>query len=564
MLREYQQEAVDAVRRAWEEGVNSVIVVLPTGMGKTHTFLATLAEEREAGKMERAIILAHRKELIAQPAERIERFFSGRLPPPGVVMGSQNETESEIICATVQTLARERRMRDVLRHGRITHLVIDEAHHAAASGYQEVVSMLKEANPNLRILGVTATPNRSDDAALTVFQKQVYKKTIKDAISKYKVLVPFVAMGVKLPVNISKVRIQQGDYNAGELGTVLDVDNANDVIVRTWLKHASDRLTMAFTATVAHAKHLAEAFQKEGISAEWASAETPREERDAILERFRRGETRVICNCALFTEGLDVPNISCIVMARPTQSTTVYTQAVGRGLRTYPGKTDCLILDFVPTSDKTLLTGSALLEGKSPEQRKIEERAAKQGTLLDVVGVDIRGNGIDADPDAVIIEALNLLGAAPLAWTFDGKMATAGGGQNLTMAIVAPQDDRIEKANALKAQGRWNPQWDATLARLSQFSVYAVSDANGRVVYLGSSPEWSGAVEIAQNYVEEHGDPAIARKSRSWRSDAASAGQRALMQRIGLQYRAGMTKGEASQAIAHRLAEIELKKVGAL
>jgi superfamily II DNA or RNA helicase len=527
----------------------------------THLLLSVLAAERDGGQLGRAIILAHRKELIDQPARRIEEFFLGQLPIPGIVMGGRNDAGAEVICATVQTLSRERRLREVLRHGPVTHLIIDEAHHAAASGYVEVIEHLRSVNPHLRILGVTATPNRSDAAALTVFDKQVYKKTIKDAIHNYKVLVPFVAMGIKLPVDISRVKIQQGDYSAGELGSVMDVANANDIIVETWKKHASDRLTMAFTATVAHAKHLAEAFQDHGVRAEWASADTAKEDRDAMLKRFERGETRVIVNCALFTEGLDVPNISCVLMARPTQSNTVYTQAVGRGLRTFPGKENCLILDFVPTSNKSLLTGNALLEGKPLEQRKAEDAAMKQGTILEVIGMDIQGNGIDADPDTVVMQALNLLGSAPLAWTFDGKLATAGGGQNLTLVIVSPQEDRVAKAQQLKAAGQWKPEWDASFERISAYSVYAV---NGSVSHIGSVAEWSGAVEVAQDYVEEYGDPMLARKSKSWRGDAATAGQRGMMKRLGVPYKPGMSKGEASQAIAHKMAEIELKKVGIL
>ena len=160
-------------------------------------------------------------------------------------MGGQNDASAEIVCATVQTLSRERRMRDVLQHGAISHLIIDEAHHSAADGYGAVVEALRFANPSLRILGVTATPNRADDAALEIFDQQVFKYTIKDAIHTYKALVPFVAMGVRLPVDISGVRIQQGDYSAGELGSVMDVRNANEVIIETWKEHAADRLTMA-------------------------------------------------------------------------------------------------------------------------------------------------------------------------------------------------------------------------------------------------------------------------------------------------------------------------------
>jgi len=126
------------------------------------------------------------------------------------------------------------------------------------------------------------------------------------------------------------------------------------------------------------------------------------------------------------------------MMVRPTQSSTVYIQAVGRGLRTYPGKENCLILDFVPTSNKTLLTGNALLEGKPKAQKAAEDKALQQGTILEVIGIDAQGNGIDADPDTVVMQALDLLSVQPMAWTFDGKVATAGGGASMTRVIVGP------------------------------------------------------------------------------------------------------------------------------
>ena len=560
-LRPYQVEARDATLSAWQSGAQSVIGVAATGTGKTEILLSILAAERASGNLSRAVILAHRKELIEQPRDRIAQNWAEQLPVPGVVMGGQNDASAEIICATVQTLSRERRMRDVLAHGAISHLIIDEAHHAAADGYGAVVEALRFANPSLRILGVTATPNRADDAALEIFERQVFKFTIKDAIHTLKSLVPFVAMGVRLPVDISGVRIAQGDYSAGELGSVMNVRNANEVIIETWKEHASDRLTMAFTATVEHAKNLAEAFREAGVAAEWACAETPKDERNAIIERFKAGQTPVLVNVALWTEGLDVPNISCVMMVRPTQSSTVYIQAVGRGLRTYPGKENCLILDFVPTSNKTLLTGNALLEGKPKAQKNAEEKALQQGTILEVIGIDAQGNGIDADPDTVVMQALDLLAVQPMAWTFDGKLATAGGGANLTMVIVAPQTERIARAAELKNAGHWRAEWNADFERVSQYSVYVV---NGVVNYLGGAPEWDGAVVVAQEYVEKHGDPTLAQRAKRWRYEASTAGQRGMMHRLNLPYKAGMTKGQCSQAIAHKLAELELKKVGIL
>ena len=165
-LRPYQIEARDATLSAWQSGDSSVIGVAATGLGKTEILLSVLAAERASGNLSRAVILAHRKELIEQPRDRIARNWSDQLPVPGVVMGGQNDASAEIVCATVQTLSRERRMRDVLQHGAISHLIIDEAHHAAADGYGAVVDAVSYTHlpaplPACRLWRKTASGERT-------------------------------------------------------------------------------------------------------------------------------------------------------------------------------------------------------------------------------------------------------------------------------------------------------------------------------------------------------------------------------------------------------------------
>jgi len=561
-LRPYQTEAISAIRGDWSKGHQSVLLVSSTGTGKTEMLLGTLAEERRAGNLGRALFVAHRKELIDQPRERIERHWSDQLPIPGVVMADRNEPEAQFVCATVQTIAKEHRLNAILQAGPITHLIIDEAHHAVAADYMGVIGAVKAHNPTVRILGVTATPQRADDIGLiNVFERVSYRITTKDAISKLKCLTPFVAVGVKLPVDISGVKDVGGDYSEGALGRVMDVDNANQIIVKTWEAQAKTRPTMAFTATVEHARHLAEEFVAAGYRAAWVSGATPKAEREKVIADYKAGALQIITNCAVFTEGFDAPSTSCVIMARPTKSDTVYIQAVGRGLRLYPGKTDCLILDFVPDGGKSLVMGGSILGGKPKDQREAETLAAKEGVILDAFGLDSEGNGLDGDPDQVVMKALDLFAKAPVPWTFDGSLATAAGGQDLTVAITVPQDDRIAKADALKAAGQWRPEWDRRYEALKGFSVYAV---NGEVIALGVAETWEDAQTIAQDYIEEHGDPKLSRKRESWRKEAATAAQRGKMRWIGVPYRAGMKKGEAAQAITHRLAQIELEKKGVI
>ena len=555
-LRPYQIEAKHSVREGWRNGVLGQLVVMTMGMGKTEVFLSTLADELADGLLDRALIIAHRKELIDQPATRIERHWNHALPIPGIVMADRNDTDAKLVCATIQTLNAQGRLAELLRYGAFSHVVIDEAHHATATSYTAIVKQLREARSNLRLLGVTATPKRTDgDGLRKVFDRVAFKATIKDGISKYKALSPFIALGVELPVDISKVEITGDDYNADQLGTVLDANNVLDLVFETWQKHAGDRPTMIFTASVAQARHLAEFFRERDVAAQWASGETPKAERGQIIADYMAGQLQVIVNCALWTEGFDAPRTSCVAMVRPTRSDTVYLQAVGRGLRLAEGKTDCTILDFVPLGGRDLIMAGDLL-GKPKSQVRREQKGMEQGTILEAFGITADGVGIDGDPDDVIVRALDLFAQAPIQWTFDGAISTAGIGNNLSVAVVSPQQKRIEQARRLKDAGEWRPDWDVTLKQLASYQVYAI---NGVCIPLGMADTWDDAVGLAAQYAEEHGDPTLSRRTSAWRTQPPSDKQRQFAQQLSV-YRPNMSRGQVAQAITHALALQAMRK----
>lgn len=560
-LRTYQTDAIKAILAEWARGVHSTMVAMATGTGKTETFLGALSSEQEAGNLSRALIIAHRKELVEQPRDRVARNWSHILPVPGIVMANQNDTVAQIVVATVQTLQSERRLAELLSHGVFSHVIIDECHHAVAPTYRSLIDALRVANPSMRLLGATATPKRTDGEGLRrVFNSVAYKISIKDAITKLKCLVPFMALGVQLPVDISGVSITGGDYNEEELGSVLMVDNAEEVIVETWRKHASGRQTMTFTASVAQAQSLSGAFNRAGIQAGWASGTSSRADRELVVNRYRAGELQVLVNCALWTEGVDIPETSCVAMVRPTRSDSVYVQAVGRGLRLAPGKTDCLILDFVPIGGRDLCLAGDLL-GKPKEQKVAEQKAEDAGIILSAFGLASDGRGIDGDPDEVIVTALDLFAKqSDVKWTFDGRVSTASAGDKLSVAIVAPQKERIAKANQLRESGQWSKEWESAFEQIQRYHVYAI---NGSVERLVSAEDWQSALEVAENYIDENGDAALAKKARSWRIQPASPKQAALGIKIGV-YREGISRGELAQAITHKFALSALRRSGAL
>lgn len=561
-LRPYQVEAVNSVIQAWHNGVHSQLVAMATGLGKTEVLLSILAEERAAHRLSRALVIAHRKELIEQPAERIARHWADKLPTPGIVMAERNEYGAQIVIATIQTLGAAGRLEQLLKAGAFSHVIIDEAHHAVAESYVNVIAALRIANPHLYLLGVTATPKRTDGAGLKrIFERVAFRATIKDGIGKYKALSPFLALGVQLPVDISQVEIRGGDYDEEQLGSVLDADNAKDLIIETWRKHASNRQTMVFTASVAQARGLATAFQDAGIAAAWASGETPKPQRAQIINDFKAGLTQVVVNCALWTEGFDAPSIACVAMVRPTRSDTVYVQAIGRGLRLAEGKTDCLILDFQPLGGRDLIMAGDLL-GKPQSQKKREAKALTEGTISEAFGIDGEGMGIDGDPDDVITRALDLFAQSKIQWTYDGVVSTAGIGGDLSLAIVSPQLQRIQHAENLKAAGEWRPDWELQLATLRAFQVFAIGEDRNPTA-LGSAANWDDAVLLANDYAEEHGDNTLSKRTAGWRHSPPSDKQKAFAERLGC-FRPNMSRGACAQAITHALALQQLRRARVL
>lgn len=563
-LRPYQEAARQANLDLWNDGTLSILDVLATGCGKTEIFLATLEAEFLAGRMTRALIIAHREELIAQPVERIKKNWKG-LPTPGVVMGSINESNAQIVVATVQTLKNQKRLDDILRHGTFSHLIIDEAHHGVATTYTKVVDRLRMWNSELRVLGVTATPKRTDKSGLSkIFDKVAYRVGITDAV-KFGALVPFTAMAAEIPVSLDSIDTSgngdDSDWNQEQLGAVLACSNVEELVIETWRKYASGRPTIAFTASVAQAVRLASAFKAAGLAFEAVSAETDKTFRRQVVEDLKSGKIQGIVNCAIFTEGTDIPNVSCILQVKPTKSDSLYCQMVGRGLRLFPGKSDALIIDFVPADARDMVMAADLL-GKPKAQRKRESKAREKGVILDVFGIDSEGNGIDGDPDEIITRVLDYFSGSHLAWTFDGGLASVTAGYGKTIAVVLPQQARIEAADKIKAAGQWNPKWDTEYEKICSYQVFSIVD--GVPELLGNEDSWDSANIIAEEWMTVYGsDQVLSKKKSKWRNDPAKPKQVELCRKLKV-WQDGMSSGQAAQAITHALAKSCLKKNGIL
>jgi superfamily II DNA or RNA helicase len=219
-------------------------------------------------------------------------------------------------------------------------VVIDEAHHARARTYQQIV----DAYPDAIVLGLTATPVRYDGRGLgNIFERLIECPQIGELIQMDRLVKPRIYAPVR--PDLRGVKIRAGDYVIPELSRRVNTDQMVGDVVLEWLRRSERRRTIGFAVDVAHSIHIKDELIKSGVKAEHLDGSTPQAEREAILNRLATGETEFGSNCQVLTEGFDLPDLGCIVLARPTKSFGLYLQMIGRGLRTAEGKSDCIILD---------------------------------------------------------------------------------------------------------------------------------------------------------------------------------------------------------------------------
>lgn len=557
--RPYQSQAAQAVHEAWNSGFLNALVVAATGAGKTEIGLLCVASDSGTINRNRRVLwIAHRKELIDQPRDRILKHWP-ELGRPGIVMGDQNECSPAVVIATIQTLQSTGRLEQILSAGTITHLVTDEAHHATSSSYLSLYDRLRSVNPALRHLGLTATPVRTDKDGLSrVFETVAYRITIKDCI-RLGYLTPMVALGISLPVSFADVGERGGEYDEEDAGRVLSARNAEEIVVKTWEKESSSRQTIAFTSSVLQAHSLAARFRESGHLFEAIDGTTPKPIRDEIIARFKRGEIRGLVNCAVLTEGFDAPEASCLLQVKPTRSDLVYVQMIGRVLRTAPGKENALILDFVPQDARDLVMAGDIL-GKPAAQKKRERQAAEAG-IVSAFGLNSEGNGIDGDPDQVMLNVLDYLSTSSLSWYTDGRYASAAMSDTETLVIVLPAAEaleRLKKADQVRGDlSAWRPQWEREYQKVrgaAMYHLYRVSK-NGAAETLGEFETWPDATSAAEEVAECARDHILAGKTQKWRSQPPTEKQIALLSRLGLlNSLPRQDRGTAAKLITHHFA----------
>ena len=336
-LRDYQQEATENLQKMREDGKTIALLYHATGVGKTIT---AATDAKAVGG--RTLFLVNALKLASQAQETFAKVWPEATL--GEYTGSQKDMTQTVIFATVQSISKDL---EKFSPTDFDYLIVDECHHAAANTYQKIFTYF---HPKF-ILGLTATPERSDgEDMLELFQNVAHKMDLKTAVERG-ILVPIRCVRVKTNIDLTDVRINGIKYNSQDLESKLFIPERNQLIVDTYLKYVNGKKTVIFCASVDHAAEIAMLLRDNGVKAEAVSGRDRVEVREKILKDYETGSTNVLCACDLLNEGWDSPHTTVLFMARPTMSKTIYLQQLGRGTRRCPGKEDLLVVDFVDNAN---------------------------------------------------------------------------------------------------------------------------------------------------------------------------------------------------------------------
>jgi ATP-dependent helicase IRC3 len=315
------------------------------------------------------MIIVHRRELVEQAAKHCRLAYPDKLVE--IEMGNDVATGAgDIIIASVQTLSRGRIHKFDPTEFKL--VLVDEAHHIVAKSYRDTLGHFGLNEPSAEgpvLVGVSATFSRFDGLKLgAAIDHIVYHKDYIDMIAD-NWLANAVFTTVKSGANLSKVKKDSfGDFALGSLSEAVNTATTNDITVRAWMANAENRKsTLVFCVDVEHARQLTAAFRDHGVDARYITAGTAKGARAEELRAFKNQEFPVLLNCGLFTEGTDIPNIDCVLLARPTRSRNLLVQMIGRGLRLYPGKENCHIIDMVASLETGVLSTPTLF-GLDPDE----------------------------------------------------------------------------------------------------------------------------------------------------------------------------------------------------
>ncbi|MBF0154659.1 MAG: DEAD/DEAH box helicase [Magnetococcales bacterium] len=538
ILRPRQQVFVERSVAALREHGNT-LAVASTGFGKTYALSAVVGRmlaDREC----KACVLAHRDELTRQNVTKFCRVNPGI--STSIVDADSKSWRGRATFAMVPTLMRQTNLEAMPP---LDLLVIDEAHHAAAPGYRRIIDAARERNPECRLYGVTATPNRGDKKALRPIFSNVADQVRLGELVRSGHLVPPRTFVVDIGTGeaLRNVRKTADDFDMAEVDRIMNKAPVTEAVIQHWQEKAGNRKSVVFCSTVDHARNVTDAFNAAGVESVLVHGDLPDGERRAALRRFEKGDARVVVNVAVLTEGWDHPPTSCVVLLRPSSYKSTLIQMVGRGLRTidpneHPGviKTDCIVLDF---GTSTLLHGSLEqdvdLDGKEflgeaptkdcPECQATVPLAVRECPLCGYVWERLDDAGGPPEPLAdFIMTEVDLLARSSFLW------------------VDLFGDDAALLANGFTAWGGvffLNGRW------------HGVGGANGTPTRLLSIGERTVCLAAADDWINDHETADSAHKSKRWIHEAPTERQ---LQYLPAEYRFdhNLTRYQASALMTFR------------
>ena len=356
-LRKYQHDTIDAIFAGWANGTpGNYLAVLPTGTGKS-VVIAELVRRLAEDHGARILMLTHVAELITQNFEKLMHLYPNA--PVGIFSAGLNRRDlhHQIVYGSIQSVSGHVHKRDA-----VDIVIIDEAHRVSddnGSRYRKTLATLKLMNPDMRVIGFTATPYRLTSGSLIkgddrIFDCIIYDANVLDMINQG-FLSPLIAKAGRAHIDTAGVAKRGGEFVASELEASAMAGDITDRAVADLVARGSDRRSwIVFATGVAHAKQITESLVTHGINAEMVTGATPKPERMDIISRHKAGGLRALVNVEVLTTGYDNPGIDLIACLRPTGSPGLWVQMLGRGLRIAPGKTDCLVLDY---TDNAIIFG---------------------------------------------------------------------------------------------------------------------------------------------------------------------------------------------------------------
>ena len=569
LLSSRQQEFVDKCMVALENNDNT-LGVAPTGAGKTIMLSKVIGNFYEQNPSLKACVLAHRDELTAQNEEKFK--WVNPSISTSIVDSYGKSWDGQVAFAMVQTLSRENNLKEMPP---VDLLVIDEAHHVTAPSYKNILEYARKVNPELKILGVTATPERGDKSSLgELFNNCCDQIKIGELILSGNLVRPvtFVIDMGNATEKLKALRTRgKGDYSDTEVASILDSEPLNSEVVRHWREKAGERKTVIFCSSVAHATNVTNSFNAAGISTALITGEMTKEQRAIVFENMTKGMIQVIVNVAVLTEGWDYPPISCVVLLRQSSYKPTMVQMIGRGLRTvdpviHPDiiKKDCVVLDFGISS---MLHGSLdqMINLKSknkgfkicPSCKKKIPKIAEECPLCNSNLVEQEQEQVEDKKQKVRTVLSNF------------EMAEIDLLERVNFPFTTLDDETLLASgfNSWAYIHRKGDVWVAVGGR--QERTYTVStwlnneplpDIPTRVIYQGGKLE---AIAAANDFLSLYEKQETAMKTATWRNEKPTEKQLNL---IPSYYRASnsLTRGDASAIITYKKIEPKLKELGVL